>query len=53
MKNLFRNKKKQPLIKLPQNHPKTNFIKPNVNHPLQVGHAKTSFKNPKTALRNL
>ena len=40
-------------IKTPKNHPKSNVTKPNFNHPWQVGHAKTSSKNPKTRFKNL
>ena len=40
-------------IKTPKNHPKSNVTKPNFNHPWQVGHAKTSSKNPKTPFKNL
>ena len=40
-------------IKTPKNNPKSNINKPNFNHPLQVGHAKISHKNPKTPFKNL
>ena len=40
-------------IKTPKNHHKSNVTKPNFNHPWQVGHAKTSSKNPKTTFKNL
>ena len=40
-------------IKTLKNQPKSNFTKPNFNHPWQVGHAKTSSKNPKIPFKNL
>ena len=40
-------------IKTPKNHPKSNVTKTYFNHPRQVGHAKTSSKNPKTPFKNL
>ena len=39
-------------IKTPKNHPKSNITKSNFNHSWQVGHAKTSSKNPKTPFKN-
>ena len=45
--------KKNFFDKTPKNHPKSNVAKPKFNHPWQVGHAKTSSKNPKIPFKNL